>query len=118
MDQLSQDLQRTIEFIETHPWTKGALARRKYSPKEKASPATSPFSSNANSFCLLGAAMRANNLRVPAQRLIAIDDAVFAEAGRDAHRYNDFVAKDKRYVIRLLKRIIQKNSCGVSSSHM
>jgi hypothetical protein len=110
MDQLTIDLKRTVEFIKTHRWTRGGLAKRRRVPKHTTSRVISPFSPEADSFCLLGAAMRANSLRVSAPRLAAIDNAVVAESGRNAEQFNDHVAKDKRYIIRMLNRIIQKRS--------
>jgi len=110
MDQLTADLKRTVEFVKSHRWTRGGLAKRRRVPKHTTSRTISPFSPEADSFCLLGAAMRANGLRVNAPRLAAIDTIIMSESGRSAEHFNDHVAKDKRYVIRLLNRIIQKRT--------
>lgn len=104
MDQLTLDLQQTIEFIKSHKWTRGALAR---TPQRTP---WAPRSPSADRWCLLGAAMAANDVSISSDRLVAIDTAVLAEAGVDAHHYNDFVAKDKRYIIRLLNRIIKRRT--------
>lgn len=103
MDQLTQDLQRTLEFIKSHRWTRGGFARARRK-------VVGPHHPDADRWCMLGAAMRVANIGLNgpgARRLNDIDTVVIAETGYDASHYNDFVAKDKRYVIRLLTRIIK-----------
>lgn len=104
MQKLSTICSKASKFLETHKWTKGAYSRDQNGNE------VSIDSKKAVSWCVYGAIckvsgeilMSEKDLDDSYKRVVRIHGK---KIGEDASYYNDFIAKDKRYIVRLLRRM-------------
>lgn len=101
----SKILNQAANLLETKGWCKGEFAKNDETNDE-----VSPLSKYADRFCAIGAICAANKSHSEPWELRSILDS--NTPGGCIIEYNDSTAKDKRYVIRLFRRVARKLMSG------
>ena len=95
MTSVKEMLLKGAEFLETHKWSRGSLFRDKNKIPCNID--------EACSYCAIGAIIKSNNTNT---------NILFNEFGRlsyhDLWKFNDFRARDKREVVRYIRRLAKQ----------